>query len=182
MKKKIFSIVLLVVLLLGSLIMLTGCGESGDEEEDSSPEAVVEDAVKAIEKMDYDELMECVDLKGLFVAYDNSIYDEDDMEDFEELYEDLGASEWKREKEYIEEELEEEFNYIKEEAEEYDDFKLKIDKINSKKISGTKIYKVEIEVTGIIKYDGQTDEENGEFTVYVWKNDGDYKIITAEDF
>ena len=33
MKKKIFSIVLLVVLLLGSLIMLTGCGESGDEED-----------------------------------------------------------------------------------------------------------------------------------------------------
>ena len=204
MKRKIFKLVLIVILILASLMILTACGDSEEGSgSNSSAESVIKGALKCIQRQDYDTLVEkYVDLKGrvaaevafdieldLEEAYDivsdiiDKYYDADDIQ---KHYKEASRK-IKREfgdlDDFVDEVVDEydyaEYDLGQEwsdiEEEEMTDFKIsKIGKVRESEEDLEGLY--EVEVTGSFKWYGE-DIQKGSITVYLIKINGKYSIV-----
>ena len=188
MKKKIISILLIIALLTGILVGLTACGKNDDDDEDekegkasSEAAAVVEDYFTYVGELKFAKAFKLIDWTGYMMTSEG--YDYDEIEDeYEEFAED---NEYYLEDYLDEDSLEEFAEMFAEEVEDYENFEVKVKKVqDAEKVKNTKnIYSVEIDIKATIQADEDDDKEviTETYEVYVMKKDGDYYIIGGID-
>lgn len=179
MRKKIFSMILILFLMIGMIISLTACEkEEKEEEKIASLEKVVEEYIEALSKYKAKEAIKYIDPYGGYVLYN---MDEDDYEDFWKEYQDfLDGDEYEEYQEQWEEELKDKnIEYVQDDLDywEEEEYELKLNKVvNSEKV-GKNLYKVKVKVQTIYN---NNDKDTESITGYIMKKGSEYYIIGGE--
>lgn len=177
MKKKILSILLVIVLMAGMLVGLTACGDDDKDEKEevsSSPEAAVEDIIKAIDQKKAKKILDAIDIYGMTVLED---MDEDEYEDFYDEYKDfLKSDEYDDMQDEWDEAEEEALDGLQDWLDGIEDLKVKVKKITKNEEIGKNIYEVKAKIEATQDDDTETDT----MTFYVMKDGSSYKVIGGD--
>ena len=181
MKKRIFNLSLVVLLLLAMILGLTACGdEDGDdkkkEADTSDAKSVIEAMYEAVNDQDASALADLTDFDALSKSLDEEVTKKSfksDWEDFFEDNEDLEVTASKIKK------LEDDEEVLDSLLEVYDSYDEYIEEIEDEyDIDNVVIYVAKLEVSE--DYEDFFDDNAivaGKDVIYLTKNDGEYQLI-----
>ncbi len=165
--KKCILVIGIIVLIIVILVAIFGGG----------PKKVIKQYVSGMNKQDTSKIIESMDFTGesAWEFYDKDNFSEDNYNTFINDYGNVDENEIKDEKDYWEEIMNSSFDNIKDE---YESYKLKIEKFKAVDKLGKNLYAVDVEISIIAKPKDNDDNEIDEtetVTFIVYKN----KIISA---